>query len=398
MATDVKLKEGQKTGAEQVPEQVHSPSTISPYASPSLTFHIGPNGAPYSLHHANAIRHLGLKRRIDAVPANQPIDLSDVDEDAGHTLCHFVSTGGYDIFGLDDLPDDSRTTTEFKRSVQAYCAALLCDLGRLEEMAKERMNDLSAKLSVFDIQLVVEDVSPKLPPNESWFQEQVGKWIKTKLVADDTIIIEGRLPAVIGRNAVFDRAVFKAVAEMYKEQMVKVRSLAAAHANVEEPTVEQPREKNGIVKGNDITNGDGIKNATIHDQEPRKESATMLTINSGLHNGTKNGDGFTLSLRPGTNESYTIENGFDTAVRHLEEPAIDETPTEFSAGMSSEEHTKTIREESLETPRRISQTNGESPQAENLKGTDSENEAPKLKSPKKSKKAKKRKESVSTAN
>ena len=185
---------------------------------------IGTSGAIYTLLQAIVDQYAGLKKRVDTPRPGTTIELREVDEDVGHTLIHYIYTGQYQTLGLESVPFDLRATTEFKRGVLAYCAALLCGIESLEVLTREKMEESNKDLSLFDMQRVVEEVTPKLPRNDKWFPEHMQRWIKAKMVDDDTLITEGRLLDVIGRSALFDRAVVKGVAEMYSEQAAKAKS------------------------------------------------------------------------------------------------------------------------------------------------------------------------------
>jgi len=384
-----KLKDGKKTMAEHASEKEHEPSAISPYTTRALTVSIGESGAKYTLLEAIVHQYSGLKQRIDPKSFDTPIELREVDEDIGHTLIHYIYTGRYQTLGLDSIPSDLRTTIEFKRSVLAYCSALLCGIETLEELTKAKMEELSKELSIFDIQLVVEEVTPKLPQNDDWFPEQMQTWIKCKLMADDTLLIDGRLLDAIGRSALFDKAVVKGITEMYSEQVAKVKDPIGGrdHAPLDQDTTPKSRQTNGITA------------AAAREEESRQDSAVPSLVNSSPRNGVESVKPAEISshdVRTSRVESRPTQNSSDVGPLHSEEAAT-ETPSESWTGLS-EDHTKMLPEEPLDALRRRSEANGNPAHGENLKGTDSEGDVSKPKLTKKAKKAKKRKDSISVAN
>lgn len=205
----------------------------------------------------------GLKAKLNPHNLDAPIDLREVDEDIGHTLIHYLFTGQYQTLALD--PDDVRIVTEFKRSVLAYCAARLCGIERLEELTKAKVEELSKGLSIFDIQKVAEEVSPKLPRKGDWFSTQINKWIKAALMADDILPTEGRLIEVIGRCTIFDKAVVKGLGEMYSELKVKPPNVTGSKAPLERELTESLTKNASITAVQD--KADGIKQNGIVSQE-----------------------------------------------------------------------------------------------------------------------------------
>lgn len=210
---------------------------------------IGQGGAKYTVLQAIVDQYDGLKAyRLDPNNANAPIILREVDEEIGHTLIHYLYTGQYQTLALGSLPEEARIATEFKRSVLAYCAARMCGIEGLEEITKGKIEELSQELSIFDLQKVTEEVSTKLPRKGDWFSAQMNKWIKSALVANDTLLAEPRFLDVIGHSAVFDRAVVKGLTEMYGEQKAKHSTVGES-----EPDPEQQEPMSGSVKSGSVT-------------------------------------------------------------------------------------------------------------------------------------------------
>ena len=217
----------------------------SPYTTRAVTVRIGEHGAKYTVLQAIVNQYAGLKARLNPTDLDAPIKLPEVDETAAHTLIHFIYTERYQTLGLGSIPNDERARANFERSVLAYCAARLCGIEKLEEVTKERIERFGETLSVFDIQAVVENVSPKLPQNEIWFSEHLHKWIKADLMTNETLLTESHILHVIGRNALFDRAVVKAIAEMYSEKLAEVKKINDFATEVGETTIGPTENEQG---------------------------------------------------------------------------------------------------------------------------------------------------------
>jgi len=181
-------------------------------------------------------QYAGLKKRIDPLNPDTPVELREVDDDIGHTFIHYLYTGRYQTLSLGSLPDDVKTATEFKRSVLTYFAARLCGIEKLEELTKVKIEELSKELSVFDIQHVAEEVAPKFPRSGDWFSSQVDKWVKTALIANDNLLRDRRLYELVGRSTMFDRALVRSIAEMY---MAKIEHVLPA-TTIKAPFEQEP--------------------------------------------------------------------------------------------------------------------------------------------------------------
>ena len=194
----------------------------SPYTARTVTLCIGPSRAKYFVSQAMVDQYPGLKTKLqERDNPNAPLMLREVDEDIGHTLTHYLYTGQYQTLSLGSVPDEDRLETEFKRSVLAYCAARLCGIDKLEELTKEKIEELSRELTIFNLQTVAEEVHSKLPEEGDWFSVRMNKWIKTQLADDDTLLTNDHLVGVIGGCALFDKAVVKGLTELYGEQKAK---------------------------------------------------------------------------------------------------------------------------------------------------------------------------------
>ena len=215
---------------------------------------IGPSGSEYTVLQAIVDQYSGLRARLNRDNVTAPIVLREIDDDIGHTFIHYLYTGKYQTLGLGTVPEEARVATEFRRSVLAYCAARICGIEKLEELTKEKIEELSKELSIFNLQGVAEEVSSKLPKKGDWFSAQMNKWIKAALVSNDSLLQENGFLDIIGRSAVFDRAVVKSLTEMYGEQKAKHSTVEKAPPQQEpkNPNITAARDKPESVKPNGI--------------------------------------------------------------------------------------------------------------------------------------------------
>jgi len=230
-------------------------NSFSPYTTRAVTVSIGASRAKYTVLQALVEQYSGLKERIDPANPDAPVELREVDEDIGHTLIHYLYTKEYQTLSLTSLPDDVRTANEFKRSVLAYCAARLCGIEKLEELTKAKIEELSKELSIFDIQSVAEEVTPKLPRGGDWFTSQVNKWVKASLTKDDNVLRDWRLYRMVGKSTLFDRALIKAIAELYLAKINPGASHERVDSGIQSDVVQNGVQNNVILNIRSRANG-----------------------------------------------------------------------------------------------------------------------------------------------
>jgi hypothetical protein len=184
---------------------------FSPYTTPAVTVYFGKSRSVFTVQHAIVDQYPGLKEKLNS---DNSIMLDMIEENIGHTLIHFIYTSRYQTLKLDG-PDQYPAFTHFKRALFVYCAARLCGITKLEEYIKGKADELQKQLSLFDLQTIAEEVCPKLPQQENWFSANIQKWVEARLLNDATLLTGQRLPDVIGRSVIFDKAVVKSLMDMY---------------------------------------------------------------------------------------------------------------------------------------------------------------------------------------
>ncbi|KAJ5646726.1 hypothetical protein N7490_003098 [Penicillium lividum] len=94
--------------------------------------------------------------------------MSDVNEDVGHTVVHFLYTGAYETVSSPLGEGTSDLAREYKRSVLVYHASRTWGLTNLEVLAQQKMQHLDEELPVLEILRVVRGVFSSLPAGEAW--------------------------------------------------------------------------------------------------------------------------------------------------------------------------------------------------------------------------------------
>ncbi|GFG19063.1 hypothetical protein IFM5058_09663 [Aspergillus udagawae] len=76
--------------------------------------------------------------------------LSEVDEEVGHPVVHFLCTGNYETLRTASQPGASKAAIKYRRSMLDYQAARDYDLYDLETYAKKYIEMFGKSMSIFD--------------------------------------------------------------------------------------------------------------------------------------------------------------------------------------------------------------------------------------------------------
>ncbi|KIW06417.1 uncharacterized protein PV09_02868 [Verruconis gallopava] len=318
-------------------ETEHSPEgdlVTSPYTSRAISVKIGSSNASYTILQAHVDQYPALKAHMNQKKADAPIELPDVDEEVAHTLIHFIYTQQYQSLGLGGIPENVRAKAEFKRSILAYFAARLCEISTLEVLTKEKMEHFSKRISIYDVQEIITSVATKLPKDDIWFPEHLYRWVKGILRENDTIVSQERLLNVVGKCPLFDKALFKSVAEMYCEQAAVVNLLTRQESG---PQAADSAKKTETAEDDLKVNGQDRWDEQVSEQAERFMSEESHVEEQGVPNDSSETN---LELNPTSAESQAGNE--DLAVKGVEngqsQPDEMVVPLKDSEAVGSDEH------------------------------------------------------------
>ncbi|KAH2775726.1 hypothetical protein KXW38_001174, partial [Aspergillus fumigatus] len=103
---------------EPVVVEYAQPNT-SPYEGKAVTVLIGSSGKRYTIPE-NLLSKAATLPSSQDVSGSPAVILSDVDEDIGHTIMHYLYTGNYETVKPPSTSELPRRATEYTRSVFAY--------------------------------------------------------------------------------------------------------------------------------------------------------------------------------------------------------------------------------------------------------------------------------------
>ena len=157
----------------------------------------------------------------------------DIDGDIGHTVTHFLYTGGYETLQTHpDVPvqDISR---EFQRAIQVYYAAHKYEIHGLGELAKIYIEKLGDVLSISTILQAVRKVHSRLPKDETWLHDYLYANLQGAFGADENTFSSDEFYSSLGDDSAFHQAVMKMVVSIYASVVSSLRAPATESSNIE---------------------------------------------------------------------------------------------------------------------------------------------------------------------
>ncbi|OQD98461.1 hypothetical protein PENSOL_c009G04986 [Penicillium solitum] len=157
--------------------------------------------------------------------------MPNVDEDVGHTVLHFLYTGGYETVSspLDEGASD--IAREYKRSVLVYYASRTWGLTDLEILAKQKMKHLDEDLPILEILRVVRDVFSSLPADETWLPSYIRENLQRLPKPEDPGLDLHEFYNILGQDHQFDNAVMKMILEMLSIRLCSMKDQHAKTLN-----------------------------------------------------------------------------------------------------------------------------------------------------------------------
>ncbi|EAW24053.1 uncharacterized protein NFIA_036250 [Aspergillus fischeri NRRL 181] len=176
--------------------------------------------------------------------------LSEVDEEVGHTIVHFLCTGSYETLRTASDSGLSNMATEYRRSMLVYHAARKYDLYDLEMYAKKYIKMFGESMSAFDSMEAARKIYSKLPQGEVWLPNYLHEQLRVAFLSDTNIFQREEFYDGVGEDPDFDKAVMRMVVNIYSEALSK----QGTEAIPEETHLEDSVAKEGTVEGNDVEN------------------------------------------------------------------------------------------------------------------------------------------------
>ncbi|KAJ5317168.1 hypothetical protein N7508_001676 [Penicillium antarcticum] len=174
--------------------------------------------------------------------------MSNVDEDVGHTVVHFLYTGGYETVSSPLDEGTSDLAREYKRSALVYHASRNWGLTGLETLAQQKMQHLDEEVPVLEILRVMRDVFSSLPAGETWLPGYIHGNLQRLLKPEDPELGLREFYNILGQDHQFDNAVMKMILEILSirlfsmnDQYVKIpNGIISNNSPLQGPVLEEP--------------------------------------------------------------------------------------------------------------------------------------------------------------
>ncbi|KAK2036512.1 hypothetical protein LZ31DRAFT_483574, partial [Colletotrichum somersetense] len=137
---------------------------VSPYLSPSCRVYFKGGRQftiPYDL--------LRPSKKLETYGSWYEIRLSDIPDEAGHVLIHYIHTGTWQTLKVNKSTPAAIHSTQLNISLHVYAAAQAYELPNLAELAKEKISHYAGGLPDLEILVLASDAGRLLEEDDLWF-------------------------------------------------------------------------------------------------------------------------------------------------------------------------------------------------------------------------------------
>jgi len=205
------------------------------------------------------------------------VNLSDVDDDIGHTLVHFLYTGTYQTLKPSSVGSEnvSGDILEYKRSLQVYSVAKTYGLGQLEHYARENMQRYGSEMCVTDMVAATQDIDFESgdeddAEGQTWSMKYLQEKLKAEFAKDEDIFVSEGFLKSLGNRPVVTRQLIKLMDGIYKEKIAQLKD------QVKHLPQESNSQKVGVQTNSNGTNGKS------HDLELEVPKETVKEVGAEL--------------------------------------------------------------------------------------------------------------------
>ncbi|KAF7164511.1 hypothetical protein CNMCM6106_001029 [Aspergillus hiratsukae] len=246
--SNLHLEESQASGLEQPlprdsPIEYNQPES-SPYESPITTIHIGRR--TYLI----PVYYVRKYPQFNSSHSSEPrYVLSEVDEEVGHTVVHFLCTGNYETLQTASDPDVTNMAIEYRRSMLVYHAARKYDLYDLEMYAKKYIEMFGDSMSAFDRMEAAREIYSKLPQDEVWLPSYVNEQLRMLFSLDKKVFQREEFYHGVGKDPAFEKAIMRMIVNIYSEVLSRqVTETIPEEGVAEEADVEDGAAEDGAAE------------------------------------------------------------------------------------------------------------------------------------------------------
>ncbi|KAF4211303.1 hypothetical protein CNMCM5878_002840 [Aspergillus fumigatiaffinis] len=247
----------------------------SPYESPTITIRIG-----HRTYRIPVCYIQNYPQFSSPQPWEPHYTLSEVDDEVGHTIVHFLCTGNYETLRTASETGVSKVVIEYRRSMLVYEAANKYGLYDLKAYAKKYIEMFGKSMSIFDRMEAAREIYSKLPKDEIWLTGYIYKQLQIAFSLDRNIFQRVDFYDGVGKDPNYDKDVMRMVVNIYSEVLSRqanettlegsiaekgaAEDCAAEDGAVEDGVVEEDAVEEGAVEEGAVEEG-AVEDGAVED-------------------------------------------------------------------------------------------------------------------------------------
>ncbi|KAK9607401.1 hypothetical protein V6Z93_000947 [Aspergillus fumigatus] len=267
----------------------------SPYESPTITIRIG-----HRTYRIPVCYIQNYPQFSSPQPWEPHYTLSEVDDEVGHTIVHFLCTGNYETLRTASETGVSKIAIEYRRSMLVYEAANKYGLYDLKAYAKKYIEMFGKSMSIFDRMEAAREIYSKLPKDEIWLTGYIYKQLQIAFSLDRNIFQRVDFYDGVGKDPNYDKDVMKMVVNIYSEVLSRQANETTLEGSIaEKGAAEDCAAEDGAVE-------DGVVEEGAVEEGAVEEGAVEGAVEEGAVEDGAVEDG---AVEDGAVEDGAVEDG-----------------------------------------------------------------------------------------
>ncbi|KAJ4345196.1 uncharacterized protein N0V89_011325 [Didymosphaeria variabile] len=219
--------------ATAIPKPQAEPNPLSPYASSPVTINVGPVPVTYYVPW-----HLLKSTNWSTIPPGGEISLPTISADTGHILVHYLYTGAYQTLKskIGDIAQQPQLA--LKQALLVYRVSVTHTLDRLEQLARQQIEEHSASMDLKTMLDIIRSELPKKTEPSDWLQAYLKDKTQKAFEKDHTVFADDAFCASLCKKSKLNDYVVRHVVKLLSEKLTQA---LAGKGNIADEVDESPR-------------------------------------------------------------------------------------------------------------------------------------------------------------
>ena len=152
------------------------------------------------------------------------VDFPDINEEIGHTFCHYLYTGCYETLNANEVDNEESSRAELRSAFLVRDAARVYSLTELEVLSNLKISELDEKMQILSVLPLWQEIYPKISEDDQWFHQHLSAKLKYALDKDEKLFLQEQFLELVGVEPRFLKAVFAMTAEICAEKIKEAQS------------------------------------------------------------------------------------------------------------------------------------------------------------------------------